>query len=73
MKKIKIEDYYSIVFEESNELKDKVYESVLNWFIKHKSFHGETIMQNDDTLINAPDFLSDVCDDMFKFKIEYND
>lgn len=58
---------YLYEFNETAELKELVYQKVLNWFKEHNSFHSETIMQNDDTLIDAPELLSDICDN-FNFK-----
>ncbi|MEO6305111.1 MAG: hypothetical protein ABIP51_18275 [Bacteroidia bacterium] len=58
----------NVSFEETAELKEQVYQKVLEWFIEQGHFSGEGIMQADDPIINAPVLLSDIADDLFKFK-----
>lgn len=60
--------YGDMSFIETPELKEKVYQSVLNWYINQGYFSGESIMQSDDPIIDAPNLLSDIADDLFKFK-----
>ena len=63
----------TITFEETEELKQQVYDQVLNFFLEVDAFCGETIMQSDTPQIEAPVFLSDIADDIFKFDVEYDD
>lgn len=72
MEKIVKYKHGSVSFDETPELKEKVYQSVLNWYIKQGHFSGESIMQSDEPIIDAPEFLSDVADDLFKFKYLYD-
>ena len=58
---------YTVQFIESNELKNTVYDKILEWYKKHNAFHAETIMQYDNTLIEAPELLSEIVE-LFKFK-----
>lgn len=69
-RKIKVNDYF-VQFEETPQLKEEVFERCLNWFIKHKAFAGEVIMQSDEPLIDAPDLMADLADDVFKFEYKY--
>ena len=64
-------DDYRIEFNETNKLKEAVYKKILKWYFKHRKFCGDGIMQSDDTTIDAPELLSDIADDLFKFKIKY--
>lgn len=59
-----------VSFEETPELKEKVYQNVLAWIKKHDAYHGEVIMQDDDCIISAPDLLSDIVDELFKFEVK---
>jgi tRNA splicing ligase len=59
-----------VTFDDTPELRAIVFERVLKWFEKHQSFQGECIMQSDDPQIYAPVFLSDLADDVFKFKVD---
>lgn len=72
MQKIIKHKYGNVSFNETTELKEKVYQSVLKWYLKQGHFSGESIMQSDEPIIDAPNLLSDIADDLFKFKIEYN-
>ena len=62
-----------VSFEETPELKEEVYQRVLAWYVKHDSFLGESIMQSDNPQIDAPVFLSDLADDVFKFKYKHDE
>lgn len=59
-----------VSFNENQELKDKVYESVLKWYIKHGRFNGESICQCDETIIDAPQLLAYIADDIFEFDVK---
>jgi hypothetical protein len=59
---------FTVQFEETPELKEKVYQAVLDYYKKHQSYAGEVIMQNDECQINAPSVLADIADEIFKFK-----
>ena len=62
-------DDYIVEFEDSPELRDKVFEAVLSFYKKHESFCGEVIMQADDPIIEAPEVLSRIADNIIKFKV----
>lgn len=65
--------YYdtTVSFTETEELKQQIFEKVIKWIEEHKAYHGESIHQNDDCLIDAPDLISDIVDNCFEFK--FND
>jgi len=63
-------DGYKVTFEESPSLKEAVYAKVLEWFKQCEAFNGESIMQNDTPIIEAPGLLAAIADDLFKFKID---
>jgi len=68
MEKIIKSSYSSVSFDETDELKEKVYQRVLKYFIDERRFCGEGIMQSDDPVINAPLVFAEMADDLFRFK-----
>jgi len=60
-----------ITFNETEELKQAIYDRVLKFFVDMESFWGESIMQSDNPQIEAPIVMSDIADDLFKFDVEY--
>jgi hypothetical protein len=68
---IKVNDY-EVSYEETDEIKQAVFDRVMKYFVKHEAFHGEVIMQMDDPIIDAPTVLADIADDIIKFKVYDN-
>jgi hypothetical protein len=66
-------DGYTVEFNDSREMRDAVFESIVQFCQKHGSFAGESIMQRDDPQAEAPVLLSDICDDIIKFNECYED
>lgn len=64
---------YVVSYEDNDEIKQKVFDRVMKYFIKHESFHGECIMQMDNPIIDAPSVMADIADDIMKFKVVCND
>lgn len=62
-----------VTFEDSPELREKVFQAVLKFFKDNDSFSGESIMQMDEPQENAAPFLSDLADDFFKFEVEWKE
>ncbi len=56
-----------ITYEITDEQKDKIVKRLIKYYSKHCHF-GEGIHQDDDSIIEAPSVLSDICDDIIKFK-----
>ena len=54
---------FTVKFENNPEIASKVYEKLIDWYFKHESFCGETIMQCDDSPISSSSFRDYVCDD----------
>jgi hypothetical protein len=49
--------------------KELVFEKVLEFFRKRHVYCGESVMQNDDIALDAPEFFSMLANDVFKFEI----
>ena len=58
-----------INYEITDEQKDKIVERLIEYYSTYLWF-GEGIHQDDDSLIEAPSVLSDICDCIIKFKRE---
>lgn len=70
--RIEVKDYI-VEYEDTPEMHKKVFDAVLEYFKKHQAFHGEVIMQCDDPIIDAPNALSNIADDIMKFKVTYKE
>ena len=62
-----------VEWNDSPETKDAVFQHLLNWYIEHGAFSGESIMQRDDPQLDAPVILSDIADDVIKFRLKDTD
>lgn len=70
MKKIETSDFIC-KYDDSESVKNAVFERVMEFFKTHESFHGEQIMQSDSPLIDAPNVLADIADNIIKFNVEW--
>lgn len=59
------EDIYT--FEETQEVKDVIYEKLIKWIEDHKAYSWEKIGQDDDCQIDASDLIGDIVDNCFNF------
>lgn len=67
--KIKTDDF-EVEFDDSAEVKDAIFNYLIEkYYVKLEAFNGETIMQCDDTLIEAPSVLAKIADSIIKFKV----
>ena len=72
--KMKIETDWCIAeCEETPEIKEAVFQKIMEYFKKHECFRGESIMQMDNPQIEAPELMADIADDILKFKFTYKD
>lgn len=54
-------------YEITDEMKDKIVARLIEYYSTHLWF-GEGIQQDDSSIIDAPEVLSDICDDIIKFE-----
>lgn len=59
-----------VTCELTDEKKEKIINAVLDFFITHKAFHAESVMQCDNPLIEAPVTMTEICE-IIGFKVEY--
>lgn len=67
---IKLDDL-TVVFEDTSNIRDAVFEEVLKYFINHECFCAESICQSDGPLIEAPYHLAGIADNIIKFEVTY--
>ena len=59
-----------VTYNDTQEIRDAVFERVMKYFIEHEAFFGESIHQSDGPIIDAPNVMSDIADDIIKFKFQ---
>lgn len=47
--------------------KDILYDKILEWFMDREIFNNESIVQSDISLLDGPDLLSEIAEDIFEF------
>ena len=62
------DDWFSVSYEDRPEMKEELFNKVLEYFKKYSSFSGESICQSDNPIIYAPELLGQIADDIFKFE-----
>ena len=56
-------------YDETAHKKQKLWDKMIKWCIDHNATSGESA-QRDDFNIDAPDFMSEVIDDIIQFETE---
>lgn len=67
-----IEGYGYVEIDRTPEMDKAIADMVIEFYLKQKVFFGESLMQNDDPVIEAPLLLADILDDICKFDVHYN-
>ena len=71
---VQFQDNFSIVrYKDSDFVKEQVFNAVVEWCKKHSAYAGEMICQSDTTIIEAPDLMATIVDDIIKFDVEWKD
>ena len=60
-----------VLVDNSDEVKQKVFDELMKYFMKHDAFSGEVICQSDNCIIEATDVLANIADNIIKFKVNY--
>lgn len=50
----------------TQEDKDKIVQKILDWMVKYKICCGESVQQTDDGIIESPNLVSDIIDNVLK-------
>ena len=68
-----LNEEYEVNYKSDTETKEKLFQACLKFFIKHETFNGESICQSDGPIIDAPNFLSNLADEIFRFETHWYD
>ena len=60
--------YYHTYVDNDPTMKDEVFARIIKYCTEHNCFEGETLQQDDDCLLDAPNVLSEIIDDIIKFE-----
>lgn len=60
-------------YNEDPSVKDAVFEKIIVWFIEHHVSLGESLLQNDYCIMEAPELLAELLDDVIEFDIVFED
>ena len=71
MSKVELSDNITVTYQDTPDVRKEVFRKVMEYYIKHQVFNGETILQSDTPKIEAPYTLADIADNILKFEVEY--
>lgn len=63
----------TVTYEDTPEIREKVFNKVIEYYVQNQAFAGEVISQSDDCIIDAPGVLCDIADNILKFDAKWND
>lgn len=65
--------FIRVTYNDDDATKQAVFDRVMAYFTEHQAFDGESINQRDNPIIDAPNVMSDIADDIIKFVVEYKE
>lgn len=69
MKKFETKDYIGTCAS-GPQVEHELYKTLLEWYKKHEAFSGESICQCDEPELDAKNILSDIAEEVFRFKVK---
>lgn len=66
-------DGATVTYKDDQATRDAVFETLLEWYFKHKSFNGESVIQCDKSSIDAHNILGDIAYNNFEFDADLRD
>lgn len=51
----------------------QIVDKLIQWFKDFNCYDGETLCQDDDCLIEAPNLLADILDEFFEYELDEED
>ena len=58
-----------VTYQITEQTSTQILERLLLYFFEHEAFHPEVIGQNDNTIIDAPQVMGEICE-LIDFKVE---
>lgn len=56
-----------VTYNDDQSTRDMLFDKMLKWYIERNVFNGESIMQSDGPLMDGPDLLVEIAEDIFEF------
>lgn len=72
MKTIKT-DNYVVTIDDSQEVKDAIFERLIKFGLQHDAWTGESIFQSDEPNIDSVSVMCEIFDDIMKSDITWNE
>lgn len=69
----KYDDKTVIINNNIDQIKNQLYEKILQYCKEHDAFIGEKVAQSDDCIIDLPELMIDIVDNIFNFEVKYDD
>lgn len=66
-------DNRTISYEDNPEIHKAVFDKLIKFYKEIDMFSGESICQSDTGYIESPQVVSDIADNIIKFKVKYDD
>ena len=51
---------------------NELFREMINWCVEHDAYDGEVIWQSDSIMEAAPELLTKIAEEVFKFKVTYD-
>ena len=64
-------DDMMISIKDDNDTKQMVYDRIVEFFLEHDTYSGESMCQCDGPIIAAPDMLGDIADILFSVQYKH--
>lgn len=65
-------DDCEVTYRDDQDVRDAVFNRLIAWYREQEAFNGESICQCDGPIIDAPNVLSDIADNIIKFEVKDN-
>ena len=73
MPKVEISNELTVSYHDSQIVRDAIFHAVMQFYIKHQVFSGETLTQADIPMGEAPYVLAHIADEILQFNETYKD
>ncbi len=62
-----------VTYQSTDTINQKVVDKIIAWCKEHNCSCGETLFQNDECMIYAPELLAEIIDDILKFETKFEE
>jgi hypothetical protein len=61
---------FVVEYDDSEQVRDRVFNRLMEFLHEHNLYNGEVILQSDSIQLDAPDFLADLIDNVIQFEVK---